>query len=594
MGIFSRIFQRGQDGDPIDGSQGEQDSEGGDSEGGRSEARAPERGEALADGTPEPAEMEEELTRPVSAATPALAAAAAGPAPASSPFQTPLWSWPQRSSDTNPTAPTPSAARQESPMAKPDDPASPAPRQRSPLPGLPKRTPTAQPAVAPPAPASTAPPAPAPAPAPAAPAGAPKDKDRNDATVVMSPPPAPAGQRTMPTPRSSPVQRGAATSPQAPAAAPAPAPAKAPAPTPVSTSASTPETPRRKHPDTETRVLDEVVMEIQSESVTGAIAALMSEVTAMPAPEPAAAATPEPEPAKAPGSAKRQSENAGFTPEDLASVRSVFNDVAVGHVAQVRDVMLELRYGDTNPKWIEMTKPALRSLRQMAAQMELADLCDALDAFCAAADAVVQSHARLTDEDNTELQRRYARLIELIPQAFELDAERDRREPIIVEALLSQVPGVEQPTIQKLLAVGLGRLDALMNAKADEVAVVTGLRPELAQAIVEQFRSYRANASAAVSAPDPAAELRQLHDLLIMLSLQNDDYTRASGEWSDEAQQRKRTLRKQREQTFQQIKVALARLGERDQLQRLEKLSFQDRIATIDRYLSSQQVRPST
>src|SRR6185436_4641362 len=190
MGIFSRIFQRGQDGDPIDGSQGEQDSEGGDSEGGRSEARAPERGEALADRTPEPAEMEEELTRPVSAATPALAAAAAGPAPASSPFQTPLWSWPQRSSDTNPTAPTPSAARQESPMAKPDDPASPAPRQRSPLPGLPKRTPTAQPAVAPPAPASTAPPAPAPAPAPAAPAGAPKDKDRNDATVVMSPPPA--------------------------------------------------------------------------------------------------------------------------------------------------------------------------------------------------------------------------------------------------------------------------------------------------------------------------------------------------------------------------------------------------------------------
>jgi hypothetical protein len=40
--------------------------------------------------------------------------------------------------------------------------------------------------------------------------------------------------------------------------------------------------------------------------------------------------------------------------------------------------------------------------------------------------------------------------------------------------------------------------------------------------------------------------------------------------------------------------VALARLGEREQLQRLEKLPFQDRIAMLDRYLSSQQhARPS-
>ena len=283
------------------------------------------------------------------------------------------------------------------------------------------------------------------------------------------------------------------------------------------------------------------------------------------------------------------------TAEDLAAVRDLFHDVAVAHVSQVRSVMLELRYGEANPRWIELTKPALRSLRAMAEQLELADLCAALDAFCVTVDAAVQSHARISDEDKAQLQERYSRLIEMIPQAFELEGERDRREPIIVEALMSQVPGVEQPTIEKLFAVGLGRLDALMSAKGEEVAVVTGLRPELAAAIVEQFRTYRASATAAVSAPDPSAELRHLHDLLIMLSIQNDDFTRASSEWSNEAQQRKRQLRREREQTFQQIKVTLARLGERDQLQRLEKLPFQDRIATIDRYLSSQQpMRSST
>ena len=78
--------------------------------------------------------------------------------------------------------------------------------------------------------------------------------------------------------------------------------------------------------------------------------------------------------------------------------------------------------------------------------------------------------------------------------------ERDRREPIIVEALLYQIPGVEQPTIEKLFAVGLGRLEALINANAGDVAAVSGLRPELATAIVQQFKAYRASATATVAA----------------------------------------------------------------------------------------------
>ncbi len=276
------------------------------------------------------------------------------------------------------------------------------------------------------------------------------------------------------------------------------------------------------------------------------------------------------------------------TPEDLAAVRGLFNDVAVAHVAQVRDVMLELRYGDADPTWMESTKPALRSLRAMAGQMELTELCAALDAFCLAVDAVAANSSRIGDEDKVELLRHYQRLIELIPQAFELDAERDRREPIIVEALLYQVEGVERPTIDKLLAVGLNRLDVLMSANTDDVVAVSGLRRDLAEAIVKQFRSYRASSHAAVSSRDPVAERRELGDLLIVLSLQNDDFNRWSSSWADDARTRKRQLRKDREQTYQRIKVALARLGERDQLANLEKQPFGERIATLDKYLSAQ------
>ena len=275
------------------------------------------------------------------------------------------------------------------------------------------------------------------------------------------------------------------------------------------------------------------------------------------------------------------------TAGDLAEVRRVFNEVAAIHVAQVRDVMLELQYGDAQPSWIESTQPALRSLRSMAAQMDLTDLCQALDEFCVAVDAAVGGRARIEDDTKTDLLRRYQSLVELIPQAFELDAERDRREPIIVEALLYQIEGVERRTIEKLFGVGLNRLDALMRATADEIEVVAGLRAEVAVAIVEQFRTYRTAASATLSAPDPVAERRQLSDLLIELSVQNDEYNQASAGWTEEARNRKRDARKQREQTFQRIKVALARLGERELLARLEKLPFDERIALLDRYLSA-------
>jgi hypothetical protein len=275
------------------------------------------------------------------------------------------------------------------------------------------------------------------------------------------------------------------------------------------------------------------------------------------------------------------------TAQDLAEVRRVFNEVAAIHVAQVRDVMLELRYGDAQPSWIESTQPALRSLRAMAGQMELVDLCEALDGFCVAVNDAVGGRARIDDDAKADLLNRYQRLIELIPQAFELDAERDRREPIIVEALLHQVPGVEKRTIEKLFAVGLHRLDALMHATAEELAVVAGLRTELADAIVEQFRTYRAGASSALAAPDPLAERRQLGDLLIMMSVRNDEYNHAATMWTDEARERKQEARKQREQVFQRIVVALARLGERELLARLEKLPFNERIATLDRYLSA-------
>jgi hypothetical protein len=72
-----------------------------------------------------------------------------------------------------------------------------------------------------------------------------------------------------------------------------------------------------------------------------------------------------------------------------------------------------------------------------------------------------------------------------------------------------------------------------------------------------------------------------------MLSAQNDEYSHASTGWTEDARARKNEVRKLRDQTFQRIKVALARLGEREQLARLDKLPFDERISMLDRYLSA-------
>jgi hypothetical protein len=278
--------------------------------------------------------------------------------------------------------------------------------------------------------------------------------------------------------------------------------------------------------------------------------------------------------------------------QDLEAVRKTFHEVAVSHVSQVRDVMLELRFGDADPTWLASTKPALSSLRAMAGQIDLDELCTALDEFASIIDAAVANRARIADDDKAELLRRYQRLIELIPQAFELDAERDRREPIIVEALLLQVDGVERPTMDKLFAVGLNRLEALTHANAQDIVAVSGIRTELADAIVQQFHAYRERTKAVVSVRDPAAELRELAALVKSLGAQNEDFSRAASAWNDDARTRKRELRKQREQTFQRIKVSLARLGAREQLTKLERLPFEDRVEKLALYLSAQaQVR---
>jgi hypothetical protein len=274
------------------------------------------------------------------------------------------------------------------------------------------------------------------------------------------------------------------------------------------------------------------------------------------------------------------------TAEDLAAARKLFDDVARAYMGQLRNVMLEVKWGEARAEWLGVCDAVLRSLRRMGEKMEMSELCTALDGFQAAL-AQVQKRCQgsVGGSDRDVLLAAYDPLYKAMPKAFELDAERNRREPVILQSLLRQVPDVEKVTIDRLYAAGLTSLEVFYRARPDELAATSSITVELATRIVELFARYRAGSGATVGAATPADEHRQLTALVAQLRKHHNAFEEASLAWSQEALARKKELRRTRGTTLLQIHVALARLGEVDRVGELERLPFRRKIEQVERYL---------
>jgi hypothetical protein len=293
--------------------------------------------------------------------------------------------------------------------------------------------------------------------------------------------------------------------------------------------------------------------------------------------------TPPPSPSAGPPRAPKAAggRHAVYTAVDHAAIRSTFEDLSVAHVRALRNMMIDVKWGEPVAVWLDLARPALKSLRQMAEQVELADLVKAIDGFSAALDKGVQGGTG-AEQLRDNLLEAYAPLVAALPKAFELDGERDRREPIIVQSVLRQVSSLEPLLMQRLYAVGLGRLDTLLRATAEEIAVVADLQPAVAAAVVAKVQELRRGAD---SAAEMANVRRAVQPLARGLQSSQQAYEKAAAGWSAEALAAKRRHRRDREQTFLQIKVALTRAGEVDLVQRMEMQPFARRLEELERFL---------
>ena len=277
------------------------------------------------------------------------------------------------------------------------------------------------------------------------------------------------------------------------------------------------------------------------------------------------------------------------TESDEAALRETFEALAVSHVTPIRNAMMEVRFGEAQASWLEMGRPALKSLRSMASEVGHEALVAAVDGFVGALQDVLEpgKPPEVSGPSRETLLAAYAPLATCLPRAFALEGERDRREPIVVRALLEQVSELEPLMIDKLIAAGLGTLTQLFAARADEIAAVTGIPGPIAAAVAARIEAFHRSTPAALATVDPAATIRELVKLLDQLRAENAAFDQAARGWTPDDRQTKKQLRQRRQTTFLQITIALVRLGEIDFALRLPKLAFARRIEDLDRVVTS-------
>jgi hypothetical protein len=181
-----------------------------------------------------------------------------------------------------------------------------------------------------------------------------------------------------------------------------------------------------------------------------------------------------------------------------------------------------------------------------------------------------------------EILGRYARLQEVAPEAFDLTAVRDRKEPIIIDSLLEQTDGVTRQCIHRLYAAGVNRLGAYYQATVDELSSASGVGRETCEKILARFSEYRRRRAEASPGEDGTADRARLASVMQDLQRADEQFRDVD---EDTQRSRRRALRGERQALVREVDIVLAQLGELDLIEKLRRFPVERKIQRIQRYL---------
>lgn len=281
---------------------------------------------------------------------------------------------------------------------------------------------------------------------------------------------------------------------------------------------------------------------------------------------------------------------AGEVKHDEAAIQDLFSKIAANYAKPVKNFVFELKRGTATKEWVEICRPAMRSISRAAENMELTTAAKRMIDFDEALSLAQTSEERsLTGEIRDLILASYEELIEVMPQTFVIGEEEQQREGIIINSLLKQIPDLGRVTFEKLYGAGLTSLDTLFLAKKEDLAAATGIPIWLCERICNKFQEYREELDGTPRDVAQSGYRTKLAELVSELRRQHEGFERASAqEWSNPAlAAEKRKFRQNRQACVLQINVVLAEMGELDLVNEIQKLSFERRIQRLEEYLES-------
>ena len=269
-----------------------------------------------------------------------------------------------------------------------------------------------------------------------------------------------------------------------------------------------------------------------------------------------------------------------------AAVQELFIQIAANYATPLKGFMFELQRGTASKNEIELSRPVLDGIRGAIEIMNLpqavqriSDLDDGLLLALSSNERLVNGALRL------RILSSYEALVRIMPEAFRLGDEGEKREDIIIKSLLKQIPRLGCVTLEKLYRAGLGSLDALCLANKEDLAAATGVSGRICELICDKVAQHRQELG---TLPDDAAQSVWRGRLAAVANSLRDEIDAArapngSPAWPTSEEQRRRN---QRQLYFLKITVILAEMGELELLGRMHKVSFKRRIQILDEYLA--------
>lgn len=280
----------------------------------------------------------------------------------------------------------------------------------------------------------------------------------------------------------------------------------------------------------------------------------------------------------------------GQIEHDEAAIQDLFANIAANYARPVKNFIFELKCGTATKEWIEICRPAMRSISRAAESMNLSIAAKSMSDFDEALQLALVSEDRILGGEIRELiLSSYEDLIYVLPQTFVIGKEEQQREGTIINSLLKQIPDLGRVTFEKLYGAGLTSLDTLFLAKKEDLAAATGIPLWLCERICNKFYQYREELEGTPRDVAQSGHRQRLAELTAYLRRFHEGFEKASAEeWSNPSLAlEKRKFRQNRQACVLQINIVLAEMGELDLVNEIQKLSFERRIQRLEEYLAN-------